>query len=53
MERDGIYVDPLPLRVDVMWTWRLVELAGLSNLIVVVFFEYSVAVASSKDGGME
>ena len=53
VERLGMYVVPLPLRVDVMWTCRVVELVGLSKLMVVVSSEYNVAVASSKDGGMD
>ena len=48
-----MYVVPLPLRVDVMWTCRVVDCVGLSKLTIVVFVVYICAVASSKDRGMD
>ena len=48
-----MYVDPLPLSVDVMWTCRFVEVTGILKLMVVVFDEYNVAVASSNGGGTD
>ena len=48
-----MYVVPLPLRVDVMWTCRVVDCVGLSKLMIVVFVVYICAVASLKDGGID
>ena len=48
-----MYVVPLPLRMDVMWTCRVVDCVGLSKLMIVVFVVYICAVASSKDGGID
>ena len=49
----GMCVSPLPLRVEVMWTWSVEAWVGRWKLIVCVVGQYNFAVASSNDGLIE